>query len=104
MLPAIVIIGGAGYIGSHTAYLLAQQNYQVIVIDSFVHNQHFNSPWATLIRSDFADAAMLEKIFSQYNIKAIMHFAACIEVGESVKNPLKFYENNVAKRIPGYFI
>jgi UDP-glucose 4-epimerase len=99
MQPTILVTGGAGYIGSHTAYLLAQQGYQVIIIDSFIHNQYFNPRWATVIKSDFADTVALEKIFTTYNIHAVMHFAAYIEVGESVKNPLKFYENNVSKTI-----
>ncbi len=99
LLPAILVIGGAGYIGSHTAYLLKQKGYKVIVLDKYVHNQQFNPSWATVIKKDFADAETLEHIFSTYNISAVMHFAACIEVGESVKNPLKFYENNVSKTI-----
>ncbi|MEX0940249.1 MAG: UDP-glucose 4-epimerase GalE [Candidatus Babeliales bacterium] len=99
MLPTILITGGAGYIGSHTAYLLAQRGYQVIVLDSFMHNQYFNPQWATVIKEDFADKSVLENIFTSYNIQAVMHFAACIEVGESVKNPHKFYENNIAKSL-----
>ncbi len=97
--PTVLVIGGAGYIGSHTAYLLAKNNYQVIVLDSFVHNQYFNPTWAQIVRADFADQQILDSLFSQHQIGAVMHFAACIEVGESVKDPLKFYENNVAKTI-----
>ena len=99
LLPEILITGGAGYIGSHTAYLLTQQGYKVIVLDKYVHNQHFNPSWATVIKKDFADAETLEQIFSTYNTSAVMQFAAFIEVGESIKNPLKFYENNVSKTI-----
>jgi len=99
MQPTVLVIGGAGYIGSHTAYLLAQRNYKVIILDSFVHHQYFNPSWATVIKNDFADTQTLNDIFTTYSIDAVMHFAACIEVGESVKNPLKFYENNVSKTI-----
>ena len=99
MLPAILIIGGAGYIGSHTAYLLTQQQYQVIIIDKYIHEQHFDPSWATIIKKDCADVEVLNEIFSSYNVEAVMHFAAFIEVGQSVKDPARFYENNVSKTI-----
>jgi len=99
MKPAILVTGGAGYIGSHTAYLLHQKGYEVIIIDSLEHKQQFNYNWARFIKSDFSDEKVLQKIFTSYNIQAVIHFAAFIEVGESVKNPLKFYENNVVKTI-----
>jgi len=99
MKPTILVTGGAGYIGSHTAYLIAQKGYQAILLDSLQHEQPFNHDWATCIQADFADENILKDIFKNYNIKAVMHFAAFIEVGESVKNPLRFYENNVIKTI-----
>jgi UDP-glucose 4-epimerase len=99
MALTIAITGGAGYIGSHTAYLLAQQKHNVIIIDSLNHQQPFPHPWATLIKDDFANEAMLEKLFTTHKIDAVMHFAAHIEVGESVKAPLRFYDNNVTKTL-----
>ncbi|MGE4168582.1 MAG: UDP-glucose 4-epimerase GalE [Candidatus Babeliales bacterium] len=99
MQQAVLVLGGAGYIGSHTAYLLAKSGYHPVIIDSFVHNQYCNPSWATIIRADYADETVLTKVLTTYPIKAVMHFAACIEVGESVKHPLKFYENNVSKTI-----
>lgn len=99
MKPALLITGGAGYIGSHTAYLMAQQGYEIIILDKLLHNQPFNHSWATLIQKDFADRQTLDAIFSTYNIQAVMHFAAFIEVGKSVRDPLAFYENNVSKTI-----
>jgi UDP-glucose-4-epimerase GalE len=99
MKPTILIIGGAGYIGSHTAYLMAQQRYKIIILDKLVHNQPFNHSWAQLIQKDFADQQTLDAIFSQYSIHAVMHFAASIEVGRSVREPLDFYENNVSRTI-----
>lgn len=95
----ILVVGGAGYIGSHTSYLLHTHGYNVIVIDSFLHNQEFNQPWATLIKSDFADQQALDLIFSKHQIDCVMHFAAFIEVGESVKKPREFYQNNVVKTL-----
>lgn len=97
MKKSILIVGGAGYIGSHTAYLLAQSGYQVIIVDSFLHSQVFDVSWATVIKADFADPMILKSIFSRYHLDAVMHFAALIEVGESVKKPREFYDNNVVK-------
>jgi UDP-glucose-4-epimerase len=97
MAKTILVLGGAGYIGSHTSYLLAKQGYKVIIIDKFVHNQVFTA--STVIKEDFAHEETLNHIFSTCNIDAVMHFAACIEVGESVKNPQRFYDNNVVKTI-----
>ncbi|MFC1841956.1 UDP-glucose 4-epimerase GalE [Candidatus Dependentiae bacterium] len=99
MKPAVLITGGAGYIGSHTAYLMKKKGYNVIILDSLEHKQTFDYNWATCIKSDFSDEHMLKSICKNYDIKAVMHFAAFIEVGESVKNPLRFYENNVLKTI-----
>lgn len=99
MKQTILITGGAGYIGSHTAYLMAQQGYEVIILDTLLHKQPFNHSWATLIQKDFADQQTLDEIFSTHSIVAVMHFAAFIEVGRSVRDPLAFYENNMSKTI-----
>ncbi|MFC1842205.1 UDP-glucose 4-epimerase GalE [Candidatus Dependentiae bacterium] len=99
MKQSILVTGGAGYIGSHTAYLLSQKGYEVIIVDSLEHKQSFTHNWAKFIKGDFSDEKILRNIFENHNIQAVMHFAAFIEVGESVKNPLRFYENNVSKTI-----
>lgn len=99
MKPTILVTGGAGYIGSHTAHALAQLGYNIVVIDSFLHKQQFNPPWATIIKKDFADIAALNEIFTTYSVQAVMHFAAFIEVGLSVTDPHAFYENNVSKTV-----
>lgn len=99
MKQTILVTGGAGYIGSHTAFLLAQQGHTVIVLDLLLHDQTFNYPWATFIKGNCGDRTLLDKIFTQYPIDSVMHFAAHIEVGESVKNPLKYYQNNVANTL-----
>jgi UDP-glucose 4-epimerase len=98
MQKTVLIIGGAGYIGSHTAYL-ASQHYRVIVLDALVHHQTFTHPWALFVRGDYGDRAVLESIFTQHHIDAVMHFAGYIEVGDSVRNPLAYYHNNVANTI-----
>ncbi|MBY0353679.1 UDP-glucose 4-epimerase GalE [Candidatus Babeliales bacterium] len=95
MKKSILLTGGAGYIGSHTAYFLAQQGYHVVIVDSYVQHQTFDPSWATVVRADFSDQKTLVNIFKTYAIEAVMHFAAFIEVGESVTRPADFYENNV---------
>ena len=98
-MKTVLITGGAGYIGSHIGYLLSNQGYKVIVLDKLVYGQSFDYPWATLIKGDFGNEVLLTEIFSRYPISAVIHCAASIEVGESVKNPLAFYANNVARTI-----
>jgi UDP-glucose 4-epimerase len=97
--PVVLVIGGAGYIGSHTAYLLTQQGFDVVILDSLVHKQRFDHSWATFIYGDFSNNALMHELFQYYNIQVVMHFAAFIEVGESVKYPQKFYRNNVINAI-----
>ena len=99
MSKTILIPGGAGYIGSHTAYLMSKLGYKVIIVDKLLHGQPFKHSWATLIKEDFADETILKNIFETYKIDAVMHFAAFIEIGESVKRPMDFYENNVIKTL-----
>ena len=98
-MKTILVVGGAGYIGSHASLYLVQRGYKVIILDNFLHDQIFNHKWAQIIRSDYADKIVLKDIFSANKIDAVMHFAACINVGESTLNPLKYYENNVSKTI-----
>lgn len=93
---ALLITGGAGYIGSHTAWLLAQNGYKIIILDH-VPMHHTAPGWATYIRDDFASPAALKSIFSSYNIDAVMHFAAFTDVHASIKNPRQYYQNNVIK-------
>jgi len=99
MKPTILVTGGAGYIGSHTALLMAQKGYNIIILDTLIHGQTFNHPWATLVQKDYADTTTLDEIFTHNNVQAVMHFAAFIEVGRSVKEPFTFYENNVTKTL-----
>lgn len=98
-MKTVLVTGGAGYIGSHIAYMLSKQDYRVIILDSLLYGQTFDHSWATCIKGDFGDGVLLADIFMRYNINAVIHCAAFIEVGESVKNPLAFYQNNVAKTI-----
>ncbi|MGB8467433.1 MAG: UDP-glucose 4-epimerase GalE [Candidatus Babeliales bacterium] len=91
----VLVTGGAGYIGSHIAHALAQQGYRVLVLDIFKYNQPFNPSWATVIRGNCGDRQLLDTIFTEHHVHAIVHCAADIEVGRSVTDPLAFYHNNV---------
>lgn len=95
----VLVTGGAGYVGSHTACLLAASGYRVIIIDQLLHHQKFTHLWAEFIQADFADKELLTELFTTNKIEAVFHFAAFIEVGESVIDPKRFYDNNVAKTL-----
>lgn len=94
----ILVIGGAGYIGSHVVKRLKAQGYSPVVLDNL--SQGFKQAVdkkIPFVKGDLADKTLLKKVFKKYKIEAVMHFAAFIEVGESVKNPAKYYQNNLAK-------
>lgn len=95
----ILVVGGAGYIGSHLVDLLLAENYQVTVLDdlSSGHRQAIGS--AELIAGDMADTALLQTLFRRQSISAVMHFAAFMRAEESVLNPSAYYQNNVGKTL-----
>ncbi|GJM07307.1 MAG: UDP-glucose 4-epimerase GalE [marine bacterium B5-7] len=95
----ILVVGGAGYIGSHMVHALGEQGYQVIVLDNLSKGYADAVLHGELIVGDMGDAALLQRIFTRHTIDAVMHFASFIEVGESVQQPAKYYENNVAKTL-----
>lgn len=92
----ILVCGGAGYIGSHTVYKLIDAGEKVAIVDNLQtgHRKAIN-PAAKFYESDIRNAAALEKIFADNKIEAVIHFAANSLVGESVENPLKYFNNNV---------
>jgi len=108
MNKKVLITGGAGYIGSHTLLELLNKGYEVIVVDNLsnssvkslervkqISNKDFN-----FIKSDIGDKRILKNIFSSHpDISSVIHFAGFKAVGESVSNPLKYYENNVCQTV-----
>jgi UDP-glucose 4-epimerase len=92
----ILVVGGAGYIGSHMVNALQQQDYKVIVLDNLVTGHADAVHNAKFIFGNIADISLVENIFREYAILAVMHFAAFTQVGESVMDPAKYYLNNVA--------
>ena len=93
----VLVIGGAGYIGSHTVRMLSKQGYNPIVFDNLSKGHREAVAAYPFELGDLGDKARLAEVFKKHNIEAVMHFAAFIEVGESVKEPSKYYHNNIAK-------
>jgi UDP-glucose-4-epimerase GalE len=95
MSGAVLVTGGAGYIGSHCCRALAAAGYHPVVYDNF-STGHRSFVTGSLVVGDVLDRAALATAFAQYDIAAVMHFAASSLVGESVIDPQKYYTNNVA--------
>ena len=97
----ILVIGGAGYIGSHTVNLLKKRGYNPIVYDNLSkgYKEVPEILGVKFIQGDLGDRVKLKEVFETENITAVMHFAAFIEVGESVQKPAEYYDNNVSKVI-----
>ena len=94
---AVLVTGGAGYIGSHAVLALKDAGYRVAVIDNLSTGFRFAVPEGVpLIEGDIADATLLARVMDEHRVGAVMHFAGSIIVPESVGNPLKYYRNNTA--------
>ena len=93
---AILVCGGAGYIGSHAVHALVEKGEQVVIVDNLQtgHRGALN-PAAKFYEGDIRDAAVLDKIFTENKIEAVIHFAANSLVGESMEKPLLYFNNNV---------
>ena len=99
MQTHILVVGGAGYIGSHMVKRLRQNGYQPVVLDNLSQGRREAVGDAPLIVADLHDQAALDVLFQAYPIKAVMHFASFIQVGESVQHPARYYENNVSNTL-----
>ena len=93
--PAVLVTGGAGYIGSHGCRALLAAGYRPVVFDNF-STGHRSFVAGSLVTGDLLDRAALDRVFAEHEIAAVMHFAASSLVGESVADPQKYYVNNVA--------
>jgi UDP-glucose 4-epimerase len=92
---AVLVTGGAGYIGSHTALALMERNEDVVILDNLQKGHRRAVKDAKFYQGDIKDNEILDKVFNENEIDAVIHFAAESLVGESVENPLKYYRNNV---------
>lgn len=103
MRMTILLTGGAGYIGSHTAVELLDSGYDVVIADNFINSspqvqrriEQITGKSVIIHDVDVADKAELERVFQQHTIDAVIHFAGLKAVGESVKIPLRYYRNNI---------
>lgn len=91
----ILVVGGAGYIGSHANKLLAVKGHETVVLDNLIYGHQAFVKWGSFVHGDLSDVNLLRELFKRYPIKAVMHFAAFAYVGESVIDPQKYYLNNL---------
>jgi UDP-glucose-4-epimerase GalE len=92
----VLVTGGAGYIGSHAAKALSRAGYRVVVFDNLAAGHREAVKYGELVEGDITDAAAVGAALDRFEVDAVMHFAAYLDVGESVREPVKYYRNNVA--------
>lgn len=98
-MKSILVVGGAGYIGSHMVWLLGQRGMHAVTLDNLSAGHRNAVLHGELVVGDIADRALLERLFASRRFDVVMHFASCIQVGESVTDPAKYYANNVANTL-----
>ncbi|HIH62236.1 MAG TPA: UDP-glucose 4-epimerase GalE [Methanobacteriales archaeon] len=91
----IFIVGGAGYIGSHVNKFLSNKGYKTLIFDNLSKGHEEFVKWGEFIKGDLKDRRLLDRIFREYDISAVMHFAALTDVRESIQDPRSYYKNNV---------
>lgn len=96
---AVLVCGGAGYIGSHINKQLNKEGYETVVFDNLVYGHREAAKWGHFVRGDLQNLDEIEAVFRNYKIDAVFHFAAYAYVGESVGQPEKYYYNNVANTL-----
>ena len=106
-MKAILVGGGAGYIGSHTCVELLEQGMEVVVADNLVNSsakalkrvEQITGKTLTYYQADIRDQAALDRIFEAHSVDCVMHFAGLKAVGESVEKPLEYYTNNLTSTL-----
>ena len=94
---AVLVTGGAGYIGSHAVLALLDAGHRVVVVDNLVTGFAWAvDPRATLVQANIEDDGLVRAAMREHDVRAIMHFAGSVVVPESVSDPLKYYRNNTA--------
>lgn len=95
----VLVVGGAGYIGSHMVKMLLAEGHHPITLDDLSSGYRDAVLGGDFVQGDVADTVLLDQVFSQYQPDAVMHFASFIQVGESVRHPDKYYQNNVCSTL-----
>jgi UDP-arabinose 4-epimerase len=95
----ILVTGGAGYIGSHCAKAVSEAGHVPVVYDSLEKGHRWAVQWGPLVEADLADAASLDRAIADHKIEAVIHFAGYIEVGESMREPGRFFHNNYVNTV-----
>jgi UDP-glucose 4-epimerase len=95
----VLVVGGAGYIGSHMVQVLLDAGHRAVTFDSLVTGYRDAVPGGVFLHGDLADAAALDRALREHAIEAVMHFASYIQVGESVRVPGKYYHNNLCNTL-----
>ena len=98
-MSRVLVTGGAGYIGSHVVKALGERGHEVLSFDNLSKGHREAVLHGELVVADLEDTARLDQVLSRFRPDAVMHFAAFIEVGESVRDPLKYYRNNAANAV-----
>jgi UDP-glucose-4-epimerase GalE len=96
---SLLIVGGAGYIGSHTAKRAAEAGLKPVVLDNLVYGHRWAVKWGPLVEGDLGDPALVARVIREHGVTAVIHFAAYAYVGESVTNPRKYFRNNVVNTL-----
>ena len=96
-MSTILVTGGAGYIGSYVTRYLLDRGCSILVLDDLSNGHADAIPEGLLVQGLIGDAALLDEVFAEHAIDAVMNFASFIEVGESVSDPAKYYRNNVGQ-------
>lgn len=99
VLANILVTGGAGYIGSHACKALAAEGFHPVTLDNLSTGNRDAIKWGPLVEGDIRDTALVSKVLSRHQIRAVMHFAAKAYVGESIDDPALYYDTNVGGTI-----
>ena len=91
----VLVVGGAGYIGSHMVKMLSQAGHDVVTLDNLSNGYRDAVKYGEFVEGDIADSALLNQLFTDHQFDGVMHFASYIQVGESVEKPSMYYRNNV---------
>ena len=98
-MTKILLTGGAGYIGSHTAKRLFQSGFEPVTLDDLSAGHAWAVKWGPLIQGDIGDEKLIRDVVAKYDIQAVLHFAALASVGESIIHPRKYFDNNVSRTL-----